>query len=144
MRFLQHRHTLGLWRARAPVFVQSFRPVFLTRRRTAVSRSWLSRLGSIPPWRYQNMPPASSVVSVLSATPRLPRRLRFTMDITPSGLMSAWSSFTLVPHRTSDATYRISCSRWGQHPSRKKGNALVVPGVVLASLLLCKLRRASA
>ena len=65
------------------VFVQSFRPVFLTRRRTAVPRSRLSRLESIPPWRYQNMPPASSVVSVLSATTRLPRRLRFTMDITP-------------------------------------------------------------
>ena len=144
IRFLQHCLALGLWRTRARVFLQSFRVVLLTRRRRAVPTSRLSRLGSIPPWRYQNMALASSAVSVLSATPRLPRGLRFTVDITPSGLMVAWSSLTLVPHRpSSDATYWISYSRWGQLPSRASENALVVPGVVLASLLICKLRRAS-
>ena len=58
--------------------------------------------------------------------------------------MVAWRSLTLVPHRhSSDATYRIACSRWGQHPSRASRNVLLVPGVVLANLR-CKRRRASA
>ena len=59
--------------------------------------------------------------------------------------MVAWRSLTLVPHRhSSDATYRIACSRWGQHPSRASGDALLVPGVVSANLPFCKLRRTSA
>ena len=54
----------------------------------------------------------------------LPRRLRFTVELTPSRPMVAWRSLTLVPHRlSSDATYCIACSRWGQHPSRARGNA---------------------
>ena len=32
----------------------------------------------------------------------------------------------------------MACSRWGQHPSRANGIALLDPGVVLANVLLCK------
>ena len=37
-----------------------------------------------PASRYQNMAPASFTVSSLSTTPLLPRRLRFTVELTPS------------------------------------------------------------
>ena len=143
MRFPQSRLALGLWHTLAQVFLRSFRPVFLTRRRTEAPMSWLSRLGSTPPSRYQNMAPVSSAASLLSTMPLSPRRLRFTVALTPSRRMVAWRSSILVPHRiSSDATYWIACFRWGQHPSRARGNTLLVPGVVLANLLLCKLGRA--
>ena len=48
------------------------------------------------------------------------------------------------PPPLSDATYWMACSRWGRHPLRASEIAHVVPGVVLANLPLCKLRRASA
>ena len=145
VRSLQHRLDLGLWRALAQVLRRSFGLVYLKRRRTAIPTSWLSCLGSTPPSCYQNMSPASLVVSLPSTTPLLPRRLRFTVELTPSRPMVAWRSLTLVPHRlSSDATYWIACSRWVQHRSRASGNALLVPGVVLANLPLFKLRRASA
>ena len=109
MGFAQRRLALGLWRALAQVLLRSFRPVFLTRRRTAAPRSWLSRLGSTPPSRYQNITPALSAVSLLSTTPLLPRSLRFTVELTPSRSMVAWRSLALVPHRLSsnaiEATY---------------------------------------
>ena len=142
---LQRRLALELWRALAQVLLRSFRPVFLARRRTAVPRSWLSRLESSPPSFYQNMTPASSTVSLLSTTPILPLRLRFTVELTQSCPMVGWRSLTLVPHRlSSDATYWIACSRWGRHPLRASGIAPLVAGVALANLPLCKLRRASA
>ena len=57
----------------------------------------------------------------------------------------SWRSLTMVPHKlSSDPTYWIACSQWERHPSRASGNALLVPGVVLANLLLCKRRRVSA
>ena len=113
MRFPQRRLTLGLRRTLAQVLLRSFRPVFLTRRRTAAPRSWMSRLGSClgstPPSRDQNMAPASSGVSILSSTPRLSRRLRFTVELMPSRPMVAWRSLTLVSHiPSSNATYLIS------------------------------------
>ena len=61
----------------------------------------------------------------------LPQRMRFTVELTPSRPMAAWRSLTLAPHRlSSDATYWIACSRWGQHPSRASRDALLVCGVV--------------
>ena len=125
--------------------LSEFLACFLTRQRTAAPRSWLSRLGSTPPSRCQNMAPASSVVSLLSTTLLSPRRSRSTVELTSSRPMVAWRSLTLVPLRpSSDATYWIACSWWGQHPLRASGNALLILGVVLANLPLCKLRRASA
>ena len=145
MKFPQRRLALRLGRALAQVLLRSFRPVFLTRRRTAAPRSWLSRLEPSPLSRYQKMAPASSTVSLLSTTPLLPRRLRFTVELTPSRPMVAWRSLTLVPHRpSSDATYWIACSRWGRHPFRASRIAPIVLGVVLPNLPLCNLRRASA
>ena len=144
-RFPQRHLALGLRRALAQVLLRSFRPVFLTRRRTAAPKSWMSRLESTPPLRDQNMAPASSAVSLLSMTALLPRRLRFTVELTPSRPLVAWRSLTLVPHRLlSDTTYWIAFSRWGRHLLRASGIAPLVPGVVLANLPLCKLRRASA
>ena len=145
MRFPQRRLARGLWRALAQVLQRSFRPVFLMRWRLAAPRSWLSHLESSPPSRYQNVAPASSAVSLLSTTPLLPRRLPFTVELTPSGPMIAWRSLTLVPHRlSSDATYWIACSRSGRHPLRASGIVTLVPLVFLANLPLCKRRRASA
>ena len=69
-----------------------FSTCFSMRRRTASPRSWLSRLESSSPSRYQNMAPTSSVVSLLSTAPLLPRRLRFTVELTPSRPMVAWRS----------------------------------------------------
>ena len=85
------------------------------------------------------------VGGIISTTPLSPRKSRFTLELTSSRPMVAWRSLTLVPHRpSSDATYWMACSRWGQHPSRASGYVLLVSGVVLANLPLRKLRRASA
>ena len=123
-RFPQRRLAPWLWRALAQVLLRIFRPAFLTRRRTAAPRSWPSRQGSSPPSRYQKMAPASSTVSLLSTTPRLARRMRFTVELTPSRPIVAWRSLRLVPHkRLSDATYWIACTRWGQHALRERNCA---------------------
>ena len=127
----QRRLALGLWIVLAQVFLSSFRPVFLTRRRTAAMRSWLLRLGRPLPRTVQNMAPASSAVPLLSMTPLLPRRLRFTVELMPSRLIVAWRSLALVPHRLSpDATYWIACNRWEQQPSRASGDAFFALGWV--------------
>ena len=83
-----------------------FSTCFCDARRKAAPSSWLSRLESSPLSRSQNMALASSTVALLSTTPLLPRRLRFTVELTQSRPMVAWRCLTLVPHkRFSDATY---------------------------------------
>ena len=105
---------LWLCPALAQVLLRIVRPVFLTRRRTAAPRSWLSRLRLTPPLRYQNMAPALLAVSFLSTMPLSLRRSRFTAELTPSRPMVAGCSLTLGPHRPlSDATHCITCCRWG-------------------------------
>ena len=108
IRFPQRRLTPGLWCVLAQVLLRIFPPVFLTRRRTATPTSWLSRLGSTPPSRYQNMVPASSAVSLLSTTPLLPRRLQFTVEPTSSRPTVTWRSLTLVPHRLSSNAFEAA------------------------------------
>ena len=54
-------------------------------------------------------------------------------------LLDNGSPQTLIRLDVLDSTLSV-----GQYPSRASGNALLVPGVVLANLLLCKHRRAPA
>ena len=57
MRLPELRPALWLSPALAQVFLRNFRPVSLMRRRTTAPRSWLPRLESAPPPRYQNTVP---------------------------------------------------------------------------------------
>ena len=57
MRLPELRPALWLSPALAQDFLRNFRPVSLMRRRTTAPRSWLPRLESAPPPRYQNTVP---------------------------------------------------------------------------------------
>ena len=132
-RFTQCRLALGPRRALAQVLLRSFRPVF-------------------------SDAPADSGPEVLPVTPGVDSSLTlpehgpclvggtitlddasFTTKIAVHSEASA-----LAPYGCVDATYWIASPWWGRHPSRASGTALLVSGVVIANLPLCKRRRASA